>query len=504
MSRRRRRDSVTDDILIPQAIGDNTRFVDVKREFNSASTLEHILLVMIPEDMDDLCCYLETLYIILSRIIGTGFINEGINMSDPSVSSRIERSLATTETKLIELMLLKSKDLRYYTLKISLGKWCSSTTVFACICSIRILLMSIRDMKRKQINKEFLIKNSLLLFRKELSEYTQIELWNQCFLLSEKWKNITYSQEIKDLTLALLDEISIMISERSSRKKIDWEDESMSINCGDGTFCVSRLYVDDMSCLFEDFFLTLKIKEMTSLAYRQTDLPSDNVAILSQYLVEWLENEMDNVSDEKFKGVMSKFCTFRCICPGEMNMYTRDSGIETESPFLILQNTRTSLEVNWWEKNAVNEKGGVKLEHPFRCMKNIMTFYLFSKFVNSILTFDFVDHVIIPENQYLAKARDILVSDDPVILQHMGGFMLLHGQSLYLFEEASHALFFWIHLISLNKDCAFRNNRESWELDDIVSIVKGMLKKREIIDAKKEKKMPEVVKDSVFFYHGDE
>lgn len=505
MGTRRTRDTFMDDILIPQAIGTNKRLIDPKREFNSANTLEHILDVMIPDDDDDLVCYLETLYIILNRIIGTGFKNEGINMSDESTLNRIKRALSLTESRLFELMLLRSEELRFYTLKIASGKWCTSSTIFICICSIRILLLYINGWNRIEISYPSFIEKGLLLFNKKLNEFTQVEIWNQCVLLSEKWRNIEYFEELGKFTYAILDEVSLMCVDRNTRTRIDWEDESMSISIGDNTHVVSKQYVDDMSCFFEDFILTIKIDEMIKAGYRPVAVESvEKVKRSSLFLLRWLEGELENVADEKFKMSMLTTCLFSTLYPGEMALYNRDSGVETESPLLILQHTRTPMEVNWWAKEGIPVKGSVKVEHDVKSMKNIMAFYLFAKYIKSLVDLDWIDEVLFSEKKYLENAKEILTRDDPLILCHMGVFKLLYKQNVYSFYEPEEAIFYWIHLISLNDDCIFTGKNESWELDDIVAQITTALKRNESDIAIKEKKIPKISKDSVFYYQSED
>jgi hypothetical protein len=489
----------------------------------NAKKLNELLKLPVPEtNRLDLAYFYRMAYTVTASTIAQGLSHEDIDVSNATHLRNAERKVLILIDRIKEHTMKYKERLRIYNMRAAHGKWARCTSAVLVIFNLVIILDHIRKYQRagsssnssgsmNAVNahikendnelREWMIENELILFNKPFHTYTQMELYQQLQVLGGRWHELhgCYSK-LQDLVDILELRAAWIVVGRHPEKVMDGKlgehklvAREAAISNTSQLFSCSLLFVDNLSCILEDFYLSFSIrKKLDSYCTVTTDtdaviedyccnqlgpsvqVQSDHATVLKGMRV-WLEREASDVADDKFKDMLRAKSVNVSLRAGELQVYMRDNGgVKPNSGVAVIETTRPPTQVTWWVTKSIQRSLGITLNDQLPLVKNVITCMLFHTFCESELRFPWANKCMVLEKDF--NEREIVFRSSgehsPVIIQCIGSYHVYMNNVLYETHTLEDAIIMWLILVERECDNEYASVLETWNLEAATNLIR--------------------------------
>lgn len=375
-----------------------------------------------------------------------------------------------------EYVASRYRSIRGYDLTGDSAKWNDVSLCFHIQNSILVVLDKVTQGKHMPpLNaKELADRELLVLPKKNMRDYTQMELYLAVSCVASRWNIITYCDSLPLLLYHLHLRTAYLCVERNQSHVMDGRDgkdklHSASIkpkiNPNDKAlrkeYSCSADFISDLACMISSMRVSLYNRNLATHDFVELSERGEWEGYSPEKVVkgfkEWIVNEAKHLESVSFKNDARKsILLMAAMRPGDYERYMRDhAGRSVEDANAIVEHVRPPVSASWWSSQSA--RGGIpKLirdEDPlFRSIAILKTFH---QCCNTKAHFQWWALCFIQDKEIPSRLDHMRVQREPIVLKQMGEFNVWYKQKIYRTVSVERALVMWTITMVAHMDCEF-------------------------------------------------
>jgi len=469
----------------------------------------------------ELSCFLNKMYkVTISAIF------EGVDLPDRSK----EWAIVQVE-KMIRMinrykMMIAPELTNFITLN-NKGMWSTIDLCFLVSCNLQLIRWQLKGSKPKLESQEFsqLVEDEVILYSKDYSQYTQMEMIRTLSLLSKRWNRIPIRDYMQYWIDCLDYACAILCVKRQSIRFMDGRLERDKIRNSDKTYSCSSSFISEMATHLHYARSFLLVSELEIDVDRYIRVVGEKKVwsgyksyILTPKFVHWLTSLTQGMNETSFLTDLKKTITEMAgLIIGDRERFSRENGgLIEHQPMVILEHSHGVLQSQYWGGKCCAPGLKVLMLSTDPLLRSVVMAKVFHQHIFNKSKFNWWTQVVIWEKDILRRQEELIVSDNPHIIQNSGEYSVYYNDQMgdakpkiYRTITMENAIVFWMILMEKEKDYFFTDLRfKKTKLNIIRQILSSLNDVSETIAAQVQTKKKEDIhgkkKKSVFIeVYGD-
>ncbi len=379
-------------------------------------------------------------------------------------------------------------------------RWNIIALIFLCVSNLNIILIRLfpvtelappltQEQKKELLNECVIIDQSCLDYK-----LTQMPFYNTLCCLSNRWNDLSYSDTLEKFVYRLRVRAAEIIIEAETeeildggetfndfkergktKKKKDKNANQFEVHC-------SEEFINDVAIMFTCFIRSFTVRRFFvsidskfefvehEFLYEKEDWITYDYNKLRKGFRTWLTQEANNMQRASLKGKLSETILRLNFRPGDIEKYTRHAGgVKASSALTVIEHCRTTLQSNWWNLKLL--KGGFSpiIEKwydvlPHKRIIDALILKIINQHLETTESFPWWNHCVLLEWDFFNFTDDVLLIDEPIIIQYMGEFNVCYDKTLYCTKQLDAAIILWVIIMDQCKNSVYKTTEETWKL----------------------------------------
>jgi len=343
-----------------------------------------------------------------------------------------------------------------YNIKCGGGKWTISTLCFMCVCCMVVITHRLTGRKRRMSDETYkrsivwARKNGTILFpKRDIQKQRFTDLHLQMLHLASAWKFIPPCEEAFCFVMIMEDRMSEVVTRIDTDRLFNCPESEwvMAINRKENLYACSYDFIDDMSCIFQEFDRSYLLYEWLTAKTEQAAIPVDGMRPYAEKFKRWIGDYRDDTVTADFLGKVRQDVLYWLMRAGEQLMAKRrNNGTPLKNLKWALYNNRPYDVVNYWLNDSLYGKTNKPLEcQPYEWIWDFLKVTKFRGFMGS-LGLDLYESIYIREHSILKDKEKLFLHNNVNVVEVMGGRYIVWNMKMFKTSDLEECFLLWCFL----------------------------------------------------------